>query len=375
MMTLPWDDGLLVKILDFGIAKSLEADSGTATGMMIGTAYYMSPEQFQGLKGIDRRTDLWSLACVAYEMLLGERVFDGPSVIAIGMRILAQERPLPSQRRPGLPAGFDAWFVKALAANAEDRFDSALELAETLAIALEVDSPGTSVSSVGSEVGVGPQRGAEFSTTQVANSAFTPAPKAKPGASAARGVIAAAAVALVAATGAAGLVAVRRPTAAPPQPVPSTPELRLPASAEPPPPGSAAIETPLLDRATTLLSDGDADAAHRLVADLPGDSPLRLDARFSAVENAWVDIQVSRAEAESDVSEKRRMLSMVLSSGADELRKARARRVLEAISASRSNRKASKIATQARAPDVPRAAAADRTTPSASPTSALPPRF
>ncbi|MBI5538243.1 MAG: serine/threonine protein kinase [Deltaproteobacteria bacterium] len=250
------DGGLLVKILDFGIAKSLEADSGTATGMMIGTAYYMSPEQYQGLKGIDRRTDLWSLACVAYESLVGARVFEGTSVIAIGMHILAEKRPIPSQVAPGIPRGFDAWFARALHPNPDCRFSSAHELAESLAVALEVNRPSLRISfESGADSGV-QRAGDEFTTTALANFQLAPSRRR----ARARRIVGAAGLALLAATAGGALVATRSsanrppsaafeqpPASSPPTPAPSASVAQAAApsaSAQPLPAGSHATAQP-----------------------------------------------------------------------------------------------------------------------------------
>ncbi len=71
-----------VKIADFGLVKSLQAEGITKTGMVIGTPAYMSPEQFTDVRQADHRSDLYSLGCVLYEMVSGRIPFDGPSVVA-----------------------------------------------------------------------------------------------------------------------------------------------------------------------------------------------------------------------------------------------------------------------------------------------------
>jgi serine/threonine-protein kinase len=123
---------LLVKVLDFGIAKhSTARKSGvlTASGAFIGTPEYMSPEQMLSSKHVDHRTDVWSLGAVAYEALTGELAFresGGGLVLAI---CNARYAP-PSTVLPGLPAELDGWFARALAPRLEDRFGSAREMAE-----------------------------------------------------------------------------------------------------------------------------------------------------------------------------------------------------------------------------------------------------
>jgi serine/threonine-protein kinase len=138
------DGDVFVKVLDFGIAKTrgaaavAAADGDTTTGTLIGTPHYLSPEQIQGSKSVDGRTDLWALAVVAYECLTGRRPFNGDTVGAICIAIHAGEFPPPTSLRPDLPAGVDAWFARAFARDVEARFASA----EDLAAALEAAMPG-----------------------------------------------------------------------------------------------------------------------------------------------------------------------------------------------------------------------------------------
>ncbi|MEY4545035.1 MAG: hypothetical protein RL685_1230 [Pseudomonadota bacterium] len=124
------DDDELIKVLDFGIAKSthdlLESQGGSATrtGTMVGTPHYMSPEQVEGAKSIDVRTDLWSLGVLAYRCLLGELPFTGDTIGSVALAICSRPLPIPS-RRGTVPAGFDAWFARACARDPDQRFDSA----------------------------------------------------------------------------------------------------------------------------------------------------------------------------------------------------------------------------------------------------------
>ena len=127
------DDEEIAKVLDFGIAKlthtSLEAASQTQTGALLGTPYYMSPEQAEGAKTIGPRSDMWSMGVIAFECLLGERPFRGSSIGDLVLRICAKPMPTPSAIGP-VPHGFDAWFAKACARDPQQRFASARELAE-----------------------------------------------------------------------------------------------------------------------------------------------------------------------------------------------------------------------------------------------------
>jgi serine/threonine-protein kinase len=89
-------------VADFGIARALGSSGGdtlTATGMIIGTAAYMSPEQAAGDKAIDARTDIYSLGCVLYEMLAGEQPFQAPTAQSVIARVMTEmPRPLGSVR-------------------------------------------------------------------------------------------------------------------------------------------------------------------------------------------------------------------------------------------------------------------------------------
>jgi TolB-like protein/Flp pilus assembly protein TadD len=120
-------------VADFGIARALMGDDQlTQTGMVIGTPAYMSPEQASGDKGIDARTDVYSLAAVLYEMLAGEAPYTGPTAQAVIAKRLMD--PVPSVRRvrPNVPAGVDQAIQRALAPVAADRFATAGDFARAL---------------------------------------------------------------------------------------------------------------------------------------------------------------------------------------------------------------------------------------------------
>jgi serine/threonine protein kinase len=133
------DDREIAKVLDFGIAKTnVELVSGaTKTGAMLGTPYYMSPEQAQGTKSLDLRSDLWSLAVIVFECVTGVRPFESEALGDLLMRIMVAPLPVPSQVAQ-VPPGFDAWWTKAAMRDPAQRYQSAKELAEALALALGV---------------------------------------------------------------------------------------------------------------------------------------------------------------------------------------------------------------------------------------------
>ncbi len=128
------DDQELVKILDFGIAKTPSSTFGgmeTKTGVTMGTPYYMSPEQVEGKKAVDFRTDLWAMAVITSECMTGVRPFDGSTYGELLLNICA--RPIaPPSAQGFLLRGFDEWFAKATSRDQELRFASAQELVSTL---------------------------------------------------------------------------------------------------------------------------------------------------------------------------------------------------------------------------------------------------
>ncbi|HYQ00339.1 MAG TPA: serine/threonine-protein kinase [Polyangiaceae bacterium] len=129
------DDQELAKVLDFGIAKATGPRFGgteTRTGVTMGTPYYMSPEQVEGKKALDFRSDLWSLAVIACECMVGARPFDGETFGELLLNICARPIVPPSQQGFFLP-GFDEWFAKGANRDPLLRFGSAQELATTLA--------------------------------------------------------------------------------------------------------------------------------------------------------------------------------------------------------------------------------------------------
>ncbi len=130
---------VFVKILDFGIAKMRDSTGGlgaTRTGALMGTPYYMSPEQALGLKGIDLRTDLWSLGVVAFEAMTGVRPFDGDTIGALAVAIAHGPMPVPSSASAPLGPAIDAWFARACARDLTARFSTAKELSEAFQVAV-----------------------------------------------------------------------------------------------------------------------------------------------------------------------------------------------------------------------------------------------
>jgi len=137
------EDEEIAKVLDFGVAKIDEAGLGpegtrTRTGSILGTPYYMSPEQAQGNKTLDSRSDLWSLGVIAFECLTGQRPFYSDGLGDLVLTICVRDLPVPSDVAP-VPLGFDTWFAKACAREPENRFQTARELTDALREALGLD--------------------------------------------------------------------------------------------------------------------------------------------------------------------------------------------------------------------------------------------
>ena len=148
------DDTEIAKVLDFGIAKmngpgQPGLSSSTKTGAVLGTPFYMSPEQARGLRNVDHRTDVWSLAVIAYKCVTGVLPFDGESVGDLLVKICTAPVPVPSHLQPMLPPSFDAWFMRALEREPERRFATVTELAEGLATAAGIRPGGIPISGQG----------------------------------------------------------------------------------------------------------------------------------------------------------------------------------------------------------------------------------
>ena len=132
----------LVKVLDFGIAKRISTQETQITQAVapLGTPQYMSPEQVRCAKDVDSRTDVWSLGVTLYEMVCGQTPFAHESASACIASIAADPVPDPRTFRPDLPDAFANVLLKALAKNANDRYQTVGELVAALApFALEDD--------------------------------------------------------------------------------------------------------------------------------------------------------------------------------------------------------------------------------------------
>jgi serine/threonine protein kinase len=181
------DDDEIAKVLDFGIAKIKPPPgengltSSTKTGAVLGTPYYMSPEQARGLRNLDHRSDLWSLGVIAHKCVTGVLPFDGESVGDLLVKICTAPLPTPSTAVPELPASFDEWFFRALEREPPLRFDSASELAHALALAAGLPAQrGQPFSQSGRGALTSAARTPRGSQTELPGAAVTSAPLTTP---------------------------------------------------------------------------------------------------------------------------------------------------------------------------------------------------
>jgi serine/threonine protein kinase/Tfp pilus assembly protein PilF len=116
-----------VKIVDFGLARSIESQGITATGIIIGTPQYMSPEQVME-KTVDRRSDIYSLGSILYEMLTGRLPFDGDSPTRIALKHVKERPAAPKDIDLKIPQEVSQMILKCLAKEKEDRYASVQDL-------------------------------------------------------------------------------------------------------------------------------------------------------------------------------------------------------------------------------------------------------
>ncbi|MDN3426115.1 Stk1 family PASTA domain-containing Ser/Thr kinase [Microbacterium sp. APC 3898] len=124
-----------VKISDFGIAMALSATSYTQTNSVLGTVHYLSPEQARGGTA-NKKSDIYSLGIVMYELITGKLPFSGESAVSIALKHLQTETPSLRDTVPALPQSLENIVLKATAKNMQHRYQSADEMEEDLATAL-----------------------------------------------------------------------------------------------------------------------------------------------------------------------------------------------------------------------------------------------
>jgi hypothetical protein len=229
-----------IKVLDFGIAKLAASVDGafshkTHTGAMLGTPLYMSPEQCLGVKEVDRRTDIYSLGCILYEMLCGAPPFVSEGFGALVNMHVNQPPEPPSQHSPQITPGVERVILKMLAKNVDERYPSMDEVREALSAEIArapTYRPGDTPAPVQ------PRRYSSSATTLSAAAAVTSGtvpPRAGSRRALGVGVVAIGVAAAVA------VVALRRAPAPASAPPPASPVVSAPS---PPAPLPAAVSPP-----------------------------------------------------------------------------------------------------------------------------------
>jgi serine/threonine-protein kinase len=126
---------IVVKLLDFGIAKPIHMDFTvtpvTLAGAIMGTPQYMSPEQASGRREVDHRTDIWAFAVIAFECLTGRHAFQADTLGGLVLAICTEPMPIPSEHG-NVPEGFDEWFARATERDPDERFQDITEAGEAL---------------------------------------------------------------------------------------------------------------------------------------------------------------------------------------------------------------------------------------------------
>jgi eukaryotic-like serine/threonine-protein kinase len=126
------------KVTDFGIARSLEKDGLTQTGRVLGTTDYVSPEQAMG-RGVDARTDIYSLGVLLYEMLTGEVPFTAETVVGVAMKHVNEAMPDVQRRRPEVSSALAAVIERSTTKDPKKRYPDMGSLLADLEAALEIE--------------------------------------------------------------------------------------------------------------------------------------------------------------------------------------------------------------------------------------------
>jgi serine/threonine-protein kinase len=132
------------QVADFGLARAIGIANYrklTETGVIVGTVYYMSPEQIREDRDLDERTDVYSLGCILYEMLTGEPPYTASSLVQLVKRIVSAPVPSARRLRPTLPPEVDQAIAKAMAKSAAQRFATMREFAAALPPAQRSETP------------------------------------------------------------------------------------------------------------------------------------------------------------------------------------------------------------------------------------------
>ncbi len=132
------DRSRLLKVLDFGISKSMIDSHGpgdmslTKTGVIIGSPLYMSPEQMRSTKDADTLSDIWALGAILFQLVTGRPPYEGETIPELCSKLFTEDAPPPSTVRIGLPSSLDVVLHRALAREPTRRFQSVAEFGAAL---------------------------------------------------------------------------------------------------------------------------------------------------------------------------------------------------------------------------------------------------
>jgi serine/threonine-protein kinase len=140
-----FDDDEVVKILDFGVAKmrrsgALDEQQATQVGIVFGSPSYMSPEQARGVRTVDHRSDLWSLAVIIFRAVTGVKPFHADTIADLVIKLCIDPLPVATRIAPDLPPEIDFFFERAFARDLDQRFASAQEMAAAFEVVANVEA-------------------------------------------------------------------------------------------------------------------------------------------------------------------------------------------------------------------------------------------
>ena len=136
----------LIKVLDFGISKSIDTQTGlslTRTSSIMGSPLYMSPEQMRSTKSVDQRTDIWALGVVLYELITGRVPWEAEAVPELCLKVVQDEPDPPKSLKPTLSEGLQAVILKCLRKDPKERFQNVAELAAAIEPYAQSESRGS----------------------------------------------------------------------------------------------------------------------------------------------------------------------------------------------------------------------------------------
>jgi len=143
----------VIKLMDFGLAKDRNDPKMTEAGVVVGSLFYISPEQARGLPTVDHRADVFSFGSVLYEMTTGERPFNYTTSFELLQAAVTEDPEPPSSIAPDIPPSLEAVILRAMSKDPAERFQSARELRRT--IEAIVRNPGIEVPAAGSAARAG----------------------------------------------------------------------------------------------------------------------------------------------------------------------------------------------------------------------------